>query len=564
MNKLKINDTGMYQYFDQLFYGNDGTGAASPGQGLRPEWKKKGLIEPYDLTQYDVYEMLGAKRLLYGREDAKAQLCVLDSMQKLLHEYVGIRGLEELLINNYGSIENAIFFEHDAKGDPVHIREHAKHQMKNAYLGSILLLECGYLKDAAKNILAGESSVTAYLIFQAIVTVAGNGDLSESHEELLARLKNPEQYEGVLSKLEEWVYKIFMISSMLHDIGYPLEFYLRSARTLAEYPPYLNILSPASKTDFAVIKSSLLESQLFRLTDQGEIRKKYDANNHGVLSAVSLLMYFYHNGKIYSMSREERCLIEMSAIAIYRHTDKFDGKARFVYRKDPISYLVRLCDDLQEWERFKVILNDKHNYLQCGTCGKLILSDEREYRCACCGQMYYKVTQINNRKLNYICLCDELEVEQEESRLLITVKFDLMKQFEILPDDYTAVLRHKDNLETIRRMIRDQSMEPELAIDYFVSNNPDVLIAKMLETAGLVMDDVLLWADSFPEEERRKNMIRFAEDYIRNGNSGRFGGALEKNALRYRKAVETYVKSYYGEVYSLYVYCREMEKRLEA
>ena len=52
--------------------------------------------------------------------------------------------------------------------------------------------------------------------------------------------------------------------------------------------------------------------------------------------------------------------------------------------------------DLQEWERFKIIMNDKHNYLQCGQCGCLILSDHREYKCPCCGQKYVKVTQISN------------------------------------------------------------------------------------------------------------------------------------------------------------------------
>lgn len=561
MKEMKINDTDMYQYFDRLFYGYGGAGTDPHKEGLRPEWKKKGLIEPYDLTNYDVYEMFGVKRLLYGREDAKLQLGVLDSMQKLLHEYVGIRGLEELLINNYGSIENAIFFEHDAKGEPVHIREHAKHQMKNAYLGSRLLLECGYLEDAADNILAGESSLTAYLTYQAIVAVTESTDLAKSRVELTETLKKREVYDEVRRKLQEWVYKIFMISSMLHDIGYPLEFYLRAAGTLAEYPPYLHILSPAVKTDFAMIKSSLLESQLFRLTDHGEIKKKYDANNHGVLSAVSLLMYFYHNGKIYSMGGEERCLIEASAIAIYRHTDRFDGKTRFVYRKDPISYLVRLCDDLQEWERFKVILNDKHNYLQCGTCGKLILSEGRKYRCECCGQEYYKVTQINNRKLNYICLCDELSVEKEENRLLITVHFDLMKQFEILPDDYTAVLRHKGNLEKIRDMLRDQSMQPQLAIDYFVSNNPDVLIGRMLELAGIGMEDVLRWAGSFQENKRKMNMIRFAEDYIAHRGSGRFGGELEKNELKYHEEVTRYVEEFYGEVYSLYIHYLRKDKQ---
>lgn len=560
MKEMKINDTDMYQYFDNLFYGDSEVGADSQEQGLRPEWKKKGLIEPYDLTHYNVYEMFGAKRLLYGPRDAKLQLCVLDSMQKLLHEYVGIRGLEELLINNYGAIENAIFFEHDAKGEPVHIREHAKHQMKNAYLGSRLLLECGYLEDAAKNMMAGESSVTAYITYQAILVVVGNVDMTESRVELMDRLKKQGLYDNVLCKLQEWVYKIFMISSMLHDIGYPLEFYLRSARTLAEYPPYLHILSPAVKTDFVTVKSYLLESQLFRLLDQEEIRKKYEANNHGVLSAVSLLMYFYHNGKIYSMSREERCLIETSAVAIYRHTDRFDGTCRFVYRKDPISYLVRLCDDLQEWERFKVILNDKHNYLQCGTCGKLILPDGRRYQCECCGQKYEKVTQISNRKLNYICLCDELYLKKEQDRLLITVHFDLMKQFEILPDDYTAVLRHKSNLEKIRKMLENQSMQPQPELVYFVSNNPYVLIGKMLEEAGIKMADVLQWAEGFQEEERKKNMLRFAKDYIERSESGCFGGALEKNTLRYQEEVKKYVEEFYGEVYSLYLYCLGYDK----
>lgn len=180
MERIVINDDQMYRYFDRLFYEEDKAEKGLCEHGLRKDWKRKGLIEPYGLADHNVYEMLGAKSLLYGEEDARQQLYVLDSMQKLLHEYVGIRELEELLINNYGTIENAIFFEHDAEGRPVHIREHAKHQMKNAYIGSVLLLECGYLEDAAQNILAAEGATTAWLSYQAIRAVLGEEEAAGS------------------------------------------------------------------------------------------------------------------------------------------------------------------------------------------------------------------------------------------------------------------------------------------------------------------------------------------------------------------------------------------------
>lgn len=97
-----------------------------------------------------------------------------------------------------------------------------------------------------------------------------------------------------------------MIASLLHDIGYPFEYYLRLAGQMTNYPPYLKILSATAKADFAELKSYLTESKLFRLIDNRKIEKKYSKNDHGVLSAVSLLMHFYHNGKIYSLSKDQQ------------------------------------------------------------------------------------------------------------------------------------------------------------------------------------------------------------------------------------------------------------------
>lgn len=45
-------------------------------------------------------------------------------------------------------------------------------------------------------------------------------------------------------------------------------------------------------------------------------------------------------------------------------------------------------------------------------CGKVLQEKNREYTCPSCGQKYHKVTQIENRKVNHICLCDGLEIAE--------------------------------------------------------------------------------------------------------------------------------------------------------
>lgn len=546
MGSIKINDEEMYQYFEKLFYGEK--------SALKASWRKQPLWEEQGLTNSDVQAMFGSKRLLYGERDAKRQLCLMEGLQKFLHEYVGIEGLEQLLINNYGTIENSIFFEHDERGNPVHIREHAKHQMKNAYLGSRLLLDGGYLEDMAQKIYLAESPVTDYLVQQAAIVAFNLDDDRLTGEKLIAKTADTANRKKVLDKLKEWSYKCFMISSMLHDIGYPLEYYLRSAAQLTEYPPYLKLLAPTVKTDYAQIRSCLLESQLFRLVNQEEIQEKYQKNNHGVLSAVSLLMSFYHNGRIYSLSREKRCLIEMSAIAIYRHTDKFKSGFRMVYRRDPISFMVRLCDDLQEWQRFKIIINDKHNYLQCTECGALLQEENKTYCCPCCGNAYEKVTQIESRKANYVCLCDELVLETSKKKTKVHVIFHLMKQFEILLEDYTAVLRRAEDLEKVAQLLSEQALQPELEISYFLSNNPYLLIEQMIQGSDRQLSEVQCFIDQLENEKKRENMNRFFQDYLANRKRNPFGGKLEKNRLKYEARVQEYARKHYGEVCCLYRY----------
>ncbi|MCI8418460.1 MAG: hypothetical protein HFI33_13375 [Lachnospiraceae bacterium] len=527
-----ICDEEMYKYFDSLFYKND--------RRLSAKWRLEMATGEYGRTERYAAMLLGSKRLLYGAKDAQQQACLLEGFEKFLHEYVGVEGLEELFINNYGVIENHIFLEHDAQGRSKNIREHAKHQMKNAYLGSVLLLDCKYGKDMAKNISQAQSPVTRYLKNEA------ERILRQLHPKMTG-----ESFESeVLKKLEEISYKSFMVSALLHDIGYPLAYYLRSAEQMTEYPPYLRILCPMVKVNFAELKSYLLDSRLFQLVDSKEIYKKYQADDHGVLSALSLLMHFYHNGRVYTLNTMQRCILEMSAIAIYRHTDRFPEGERMVYLTDPISYMVRLCDDLQEWDRFKISISGKHNYLQCGNCGRKIPENKGNYACAC-GQTYKKITQIPNQKVNYICLCDQLKINKKRDKTEIYLKFHLMKQLEILLEDYRAASKSQGDLKRVETMLQDQTLEPGIKLVFFVSNNPILLIQEMLKESKKSRDEVESWIEQ-AAEEKRGPLQAFWKDFLEKEQENPYGDQVEKNRLRYGEKTAKFVSDYFGEIYSLY------------
>lgn len=537
-NKYTINDQGMYHYFEGMIYNFS-------EEKLPPEWKLGNHEEEYGLTENNVDMLLGSRRLLYSQEDAENQLCLLETLEKFVHEYIGIPGMDELLINNYAAIENGIFLEHDENGNPKNIREHAKHQIKNAYLGSVLLLQCDYLEDVAKTIDREQSPITQYLKREAKRSIyeRSGRQIEATDDEIIAKLK-------------EFSYKIFMMASLLHDIGYPLEYYLRLAGQMTNYPPYLKILSATAKADFAELKSYLTESKLFRMIDNRKIEKKYSKNDHGVLSAVSLLMHFYHNGKIYSLSKDQQCLVEMAAIAIYKHTDRFDENTRMVYLTDPVSYMVRLCDDMQEWERFKILINRKHNYLQCDACRKLMVENDGIYSCPDCEKKYRKLTKIDNQKINYVYLCDKLVIERNEQRTKINFSFNLLKQLEIILDDYVAVKKCEKNVRDVINMLKDQSLQPSIEIDYFVSNNPVMIVNRIIGGQEGLDKLKVLCADN--GDKTNEQIIKFLKVFDKLDESD-YGKKVETDELRYWEKAKQFVIDYYGEICDMYekLHCEE-------
>lgn len=58
-------------------------------------------------------------------------------------------------------------------------------------------------------------------------------------------------------------------------------YYFRVSEKVQQFVPFFKIINPSLKTEFAEIKALLNNSLLFRTVDVGEIRKKYQENDHG-------------------------------------------------------------------------------------------------------------------------------------------------------------------------------------------------------------------------------------------------------------------------------------------
>jgi len=521
-----VNDEGMYDYFHDLLKEKlDGLSFGKEKQRKRENWQM-------GLTAYNFEQIYETRKAIYSEKEVCNELCMTDDILHIFQTYFCIPGIDRLLVNNYGALENDIFLEYDAKsGAPKKIREHYKHQYRNAYLGSLLLLEYDFLDAMTECILNSDSIVAGYVKAQT------------------------ERNAGNIRKV---LYQAYFIAAMFHDIGYPLDFFMRKAEQIHQYAPFYKIISSHVKTEFIELRAMLAGSLLFQIISEEKIKEKYDRNDHGCLSAVSFLLNFYSAGSIYSLDELERCVVETAALAIFRHTDRPAEKC-LIFEEDPLSYMVRLCDDLQEWERFLLVINEKHNYLKCSKCGSTIKADGRRYYCEC-GEEYEKITDIVNKKVNYINLCNQLVLHYDEQngRLEIRLEFDHYKQLEILLDDYCAVKKRHEDLNKVKDYLRCQHYLPVIQLEYYLSNNPVKLIEDFLKKNNLSIEELRnkMQKNQNWDETGKKKMQKFlaeVEEYIQDETKQKkdFGGQLESDIFCYGAKAREFVEEYLGQIHSI-------------
>lgn len=541
MKPIDMNDDKMYQYFQD-----------EAKQIFREICSREQLYFYTQLTVDAISDIAKSLKVLYDSDAVKEEICLIDNALEILNEYICIEGMENLLVNNYSSIENAIFLEHSSNGKPRMIREHYKHQFRNVYLGLVLLEQMGLWEDIESCINKEANEYSCY-IMECIRQDIENSYIKEERER---------------EALKEIVYKTYFVAALFHDIGYPLSYYFRISDEIQQFTPFFKIISSGIKTEFSEIKALLNNSLLFRTVNASEIKKKYEDNDHGCLSAISFLLNFYFSGSIYSLGqgRKNRCIVEMAAVAIYKHTDKCEDGKRMLFSQDAISYLLRICDDMQEWQRFMVLIEDTHNYLMCSGCGKIIVpgkEDEREYGCDC-GRRFRKITKLRNRKLNYIDICDQLEVSGGDGKITVKINYDYYCQIELLMNNYTGVVYREKGLKELKTLLGNQNGIRQIKIESYLSNNPILLIRKMIEESGK-KDKIAQWLSNMEEGKKKSAIQAFYREYEeifqkfyeeKEGDEPPaekpYGGRIERDMLKYGWKAKEYVKKHLGAIYELW------------
>ena len=168
-----------------------------------------------------------------------------------------------------------------------------------------------------------------------------------------------------------WEYFIrgsLVIASLFHDIGYPIQYIKTCSDILNDF---ISSIVRQDNFNFERLNDVLGSSLLFTIVDKEELRRSFNKPEHGALSAFALLLHFYETGTIHSLNPIKKAMVEFAALMIFDHTidyTKNPTKTKPSFAKNPLSYALRLVDDLQEWDRVYFEIRQNSDLRYCENC----------------------------------------------------------------------------------------------------------------------------------------------------------------------------------------------------
>lgn len=306
-----------------------------------------------------------------------------------------------------------------------------------------------------------------------------------------------------------------IISALFHDLSYPLCFFLNIKNRIGEYLPSMNAFIHNIEADIDRIVSILNSSLLFVLVSEDEIRKKLAKNqkkyDHGVFSAISLLLYFYESGRIHQLSIDKQIAIELAALAIYNHNFDYNiveesatEYYRPIFTQNPISYLLKICDEMQEWDRryFELSKDDEHIF--CPDCNSPIIkyrqyvNDEitESMICKCSKdkkKFYEKSIFFPCRNMYTVTTCRSIDIISKSNSLIFKLNYNLLDLLHMTQISCTYAAYRAKQLNKLKVLMGNQKYSDEdskikiknLYLDYTMTCNPLYLKAKILLTSIL-------------------------------------------------------------------------------
>lgn len=488
-------------------------------------------------------------RLIYGDSEPILDYLEIYNMVhvKLLAQYLRIPGLGKLFTSQYFRYEWDMHLGIDYDGHNLtKYRDHFIHQVKNVHAMFVLLEEFGFLDDIVRIVKRGGNVMATYILKAAGLyaqfadSCAGKA-AGMSLTDIFKEVGKEAGKEPQDLYIERIVLGSAVMAGLFHDIGYPISHSRKRQKQMEEYLPTIAYFLHGS-SDYARIASLLGNTLLYTIVSKDEIYRRYERGDHGTLSALALLLYFYESGAIDGLDPIQRASIDLAALTIYNHTldyECIDKKAKDYYRpvyyRNPVSFLFRVCDDLQEWQRLYFHLVDNRNWRICHKCLTPVVhravwdADKRNKTdvriCGCCSGSTRKefiahvrgqvaavgqgatriaaiasapgregrgndvtISNIRYRRLNHVKLCDwgefrpfrEFDSLPAPDGLVYEVHYDCYKLLQMAAIDPSFAPHRAGDFRKLRRLLKDQDMPEQLVIS-FVSTNPITLKVKILD-----------------------------------------------------------------------------------
>lgn len=486
--------------------------------------------------------------LVYGSEKVvKNDVQIFNATEKtMIGKYLGIPQLEKMFDEDYFQFE---WDMHIAQNYREHRndyqRDHFIHEIRDMYSMMILLGNHGFYQASKKVLLNrfNPSKISQYVQKKLLQFKNKHEDIYFILNNLIQQMKKesnllPDMDEEEKKKytdedtyLEGYfikyvIYASSILSALFHDMGYPICHFLNLRNRTSEYNPTLYMYTRNETESFDHIASLLSNSLLFTIMSRDEIKTSMNPNkkglyNHGAYSAIAFLLQFYNSGIIFSLSAEKQCAIELAAVAIYNHTIEFkitdkDDKLKTnfyqpVFNQNPIAFLLRLCDDLQEWGRRYFVVSNESDIPICSSCltpsifrfPEDVDRDKILYSCKCSeGKSLsptdpipfynsFRYKNFYNRKLYLVSTSDYMyshiiDVEGGKKALCFHINYDYYKLLNVARINHTYAKFRLREINNLKELINEQEYKSYfdfdcIFLDYFMTSNPITIKLKILE-----------------------------------------------------------------------------------
>lgn len=466
-----------------------------------------------ELTKIEFHNLQANLDMAYADKELTDKLFEVYNLigDKIVRRYINIDGIERLFSEKYANFEWEMHLGMDHKKHSMKFyRDHFIHQMKDAFTMAKLLEDGGFYSKVRKILMdTGSSKVSRYV-----------KKMLEQQKYLPCRKVFNGINEDELEK--HYIYNIIYMSSymagLFHDIGYPTVSNMQEHRQMIDYMAE-NHFFEKGEYDFNSIAALLQNSLLFRLVSPSEIRGRIEGDeiDHGTVSALLFLLHFYENGAIYRLEPYKLCAVELAGLAIYNHTNKYtyigqkDAQyERCIFALNPISYLLRICDDMQEWGRIYFEVSDQSNLIICEECHMPIKRNKDNntviYQCGCRNKILFapvfKYYQFPYRRIFNVSVCDDMKILTKENsdNYEFHLNYDLGRLLHIAYINPGYARYRIKELAQMKHLFPRQYSIGMVFVDYFVTSNIILIKSKILgeylnKINSLYMQDIESWID---------------------------------------------------------------------